>query len=157
MEKVYMTPDGLKVLEDELKNLKHVERPTVVNAIAEAREKGDLSENAEYSYAKEKQGFIEGRILELESKLARAEVIDITKLDGNNVKFGATVTVFDEMADEEITYKIVGIDEADIKQKLLSIDSPLARALVGKSVGDEIKLNTPSGKRKYEIVEVSYV
>ncbi|MDR3187012.1 MAG: transcription elongation factor GreA [Holosporaceae bacterium] len=157
MEKVYMTPGGFKVLEDELKNLKLVERPAIVNAIAEAREKGDLSENAEYSYAKEKQGFIEGRIRELESKLARAEVIDITKLDGANVKFGATVTVFDEAADEEISYKIVGVDEADIGKKLLPIDSPLARALIGKNVGDEIKLDTPSGKRKYEIVEVLYV
>ncbi|MDR2067719.1 MAG: transcription elongation factor GreA [Holosporaceae bacterium] len=157
MEKVYMTPSGFKTLEEELKNLKLVERPAVVNAIAEAREKGDLSENAEYSYAKERQGFIEGRIRELESKLARAEVVDVTKLEGKNVKFGATVTVFDEAADEEITYKIVGVDEADIKQKLLSIDSPLARALIGKNVGDEIKLDTPSGKRKYEVVEVSYI
>jgi transcription elongation factor GreA len=157
MEKVYMTPGGFKILEDELKNLKLVERPAVVDAIAEAREKGDLSENAEYSYAKERQGFIEGRIRELESKLARAEVIDITKLDGNNVKFGATVTVFDEVTDEEITYKIVGVDEADIKQKLLSIDSPLARAMIGKKVGDEIKLDTPSGKRKYEIIDVLYI
>ncbi|MDR1375837.1 MAG: transcription elongation factor GreA [Holosporaceae bacterium] len=157
MEKVYMTPGGFKVLEDELKNLKFVERPAIVAAIAEAREKGDLSENAEYSYAKERQGFIEGRIRELESKLARAEIIDITKLNGNNVKFGATVTVFDDVSDEEITYRIVGIDEADIKQRLLSIESPLARALIGKNVGDEIKLNTPSGNKKYEILEVLYI
>lgn len=157
MEKVHMTPEGFKTLEDELKNLKFVERPAVVNAIAEARALGDLSENAEYQYAKNKQGFIEGRIKELESKLARAEVIDITKLTGTSVKFGSTVTICDINTDEEITYKIVGVDEADIKMKRLSIDSPLARALIGKEVGDEIKLTTPSGKKEYEIVEIKYV
>lgn len=157
MEKVHMTPEGFKTLEDELKNLKFVERPAVVNAIAEARALGDLSENAEYQYAKNKQGFIEGRIKELESKLARAEVIDITKLTGTSVKFGSTVTICDINTDEEITYKIVGVDEADIKMKRLSIESPLARALIGKEVGDEIKLTTPSGKKEYEIVEIKYV
>lgn len=157
MEKVHMTPEGFKTLEDELKNLKFVERPAVVNAIAEARALGDLSENAEYQYAKNKQGFIEGRIKELESKLARAEVIDITKLTGTSVKFGSTVTICDVNTDEEITYKIVGVDEADIKMKRLSMESPLARALIGKEVGDEIKLTTPSGKKEYEIVEIKYI
>lgn len=157
MEKVHITPEGFKTLEDELKNLKFVERPAVVNAIAEARALGDLSENAEYQYAKNKQGFIEGRIKELESKLARAEVIDITKLTGTSVKFGSTVTICNINTDEEITYKIVGVDEADIKMKRLSIESPLARALIGKEVGDEIKLTTPSGKKEYEIVEIKYV
>lgn len=157
MEKVHMTPEGFKTLEDELKNLKFVERPAVVNAIAEARALGDLSENAEYQYAKNKQGFIEGRIKELESKLARAEVIDITKLTGTSVKFGSTVTICDVNTDEEITYKIVGVDEADIKAHRLSMESPLARALIGKEVGDEIKLTTPSGKKEYEIVEIQYI
>ena len=157
MEKVHMTPEGFKTLEDELKNLKFVERPAVVNAISEARALGDLSENAEYQYAKNKQGFIEGRIKELESKLARAEVIDITKLTGTSVKFGSTVIICDINTDEEIIYKIVGVDEADIKAKRLSIESPLARALIGKEVGDEIKLTTPSGKKEYEIIEIRYI
>jgi transcription elongation factor GreA len=157
MEKVHMTPEGFKNLEDELKNLKFVERPAIVSAIAEARALGDLSENAEYHYAKDKQGFIEGRIRELESKLSRAEVIDIRKLSGTSVKFGATVTVFDESVDEEITYKIVGADEADVKRKLLSVESPLAKALIGKDVGDEVKLKTPSGEKEYEITKVEYI
>jgi transcription elongation factor GreA len=157
MEKVHMTPEGFKILEDELKNLKFVERPAIVNAISEARALGDLSENAEYHYAKDKQGFIEGRIRELESKLSRAEVIDIKKLGGTGVKFGATVTVFDVSADEEITYKIVGADEADIKRRLLSVEAPLAKALIGKDVGDEVKLKTPSGEKEYEVVKVEYI
>ncbi len=157
MEKVHMTPQGYKAMEEELKNLKFVERPGIINAIAEARALGDLSENAEYHYAKDKQGFIEGRIRELESKLSRAEVIDITKLTGNTVKFGSTVTICDESTNEEITYKIVGIDEADISKKLLSVDSPLARTLIGKERGDEIKLNTPSGLKEYEILEIKYI
>lgn len=157
MQKVPMTPQGYKTLEDELKNLKFVERPAIVNAISEARALGDLSENAEYHYAKDKQGFIEGRIRELESKLSRAEIIDVTKLSGNSVKFGSTVTICDESTDEEITYKIVGIDEADIKKKLLSIESPLAKAIIGKQIGDEIKLNTPSGMKEYEILKVEYI
>ena len=157
MEKVYMTPRGYEILEEELKKLKFEERPAIVNAIAEARALGDLSENAEYHYAKDKQGFIEGRIRELESKLSRAEVIDITKLEGTSVKFGCTVTICDESTDEEFTYKIVGIDEADVKKNLLSVGAPLARAMIGKEVGDEIKLNTPSGIKQYEILEVKYV
>lgn len=157
MDKVYMTPEGFRALEEELKNLKFVERPKIVAAIAEARALGDLSENAEYHYAKNKQGFNEGRIRELESKLSRAEVIDITKLSGSSVKFGATVTICDEATDEEITYKIVGVDEADVKKKLLSIDAPLAKQLIGKNVGDEVKLNTPAGEKEYEILEVQYI
>lgn len=157
MEKVHMTPNGYKALEDELKHLKLVERPNIVNAIAEARALGDLSENAEYHYAKDKQGFIEGRIRELESKLSRAEVIDITKLHGSNIKFGATVTLCDEATDEEITYKIVGVDEADVKKKLLSVDSPLAKKLIGKDVGDEVRLTTPAGTKEYEILEIKYI
>ena len=157
MEKVHMTPQGYKALEEELKKLKFEERPTIVNAIAEARALGDLSENAEYHYAKDKQGFIEGRIRELESKLSRAEVIDITKLSGTSVKFGCTVTLCDEATDDEVTYKIVGIDEANIKKNLLSVGSPLARALIGKEAGDEVKLTTPSGTKKYEILEVKYI
>ena len=158
MEKVHMTPEGHKMLEDELKYLKFSERPSVINAIAEARAHGDLSENAEYQYAKNKQGFIEGRIKELESKLSRAEVIDITKLKGSGVKFGCTVTILDESAEvQEVQYKIVGVDEADIKNKRLSIESPLARALIGKESGDEFTLITPAGKKKYEILEIQYI
>lgn len=157
MQKVYMTPEGLKALEEELKKLKFIDRPEIITAIASARALGDLSENAEYHYAKEKQGFIEGRIRELESKLSRAEIIDITKMDGHSVKFGSTVTLYDEETEEDITYKIVGADEADIKKKLLSIESPLARALIGKEVGDNIKFTTPSGTKDYEISEIRYI
>lgn len=157
MEKVHMTPQGYKALEEELKKLKFEERPAIVNAIAEARALGDLSENAEYHYAKDKQGFIEGRIRELESKLSRAEVIDITKLSGTSVKFGCTVTLCDESTDDEVTYKIVGVDEANIKKNLLSVGSPLARVLIGREAGDEVKLITPSGTKEYEILEVRYI
>lgn len=157
MEKVHMTPQGYKALEEELKKLKFEERPAIVNAIAEARALGDLSENAEYHYAKDKQGFIEGRIRELESKLSRAEVIDITKLSGTSVKFGCTVTLCDEATYDEVTYKIVGVDEANIKKNLLSVGSPLARALIGREAGDEVKLTTPSGTKEYEILEVKYI
>jgi transcription elongation factor GreA len=152
-----MTPEGFKTLEEELKTLKFVERPAIVNAIAEARALGDLSENAEYQYAKNKQGFIEGRIKELESKLSRAEVIDIAKLDGTCVKFGTTVTVYDNSAEKEITYKIVGVDESDIQKFLISVESPLANALIGKNVGDEVKLSTPSGLKEYEVINVKYM
>lgn len=157
MNKVYMTPEGFRSLEEELRNLKFVERPKIVAAIEEARALGDLSENAEYHYAKDKQGFNEGRIRELESKLSRAEVIDVTKLDGTSVKFGSTVTICDEATDEEITYKIVGVDEADVKNKLLSVESPLAKQLIGKEVGDEVRLSTPSGAKEYEVLEVKYI
>ncbi len=152
-----MTAGGLHHLQDELKHLKNVERHAVIKAIAEAREHGDLSENAEYHSARERQGFIEGRIKELEDKIARAEVIDVSKLSGKDVKFGATVTLIDEETDEHITYQIVGIDEADIKRGLLSINSPLARALIGKSVGDVCDITTPGkGHKSYEIAEVIY-
>jgi transcription elongation factor GreA len=157
MEKVHMTPEGFKNLEEELKTLKFIERPAIVKAIAEARALGDLSENAEYHYAKNKQGFIEGRIKELESKLSRAEIIDITKLNGSCVKFGATVVLFDNSSEIEITYKIVGIDESDIKKHLLSVESPLAKALIGKNIGDEVKLHTPSGIKEYEVVDIKYI
>jgi len=134
-----------------------VERRAVIKAISEAREHGDLSENAEYHSARERQGFIEGRIKELESKVVLAEVIDVSKLSGKDVKFGATVTLVDEETDEKATYQIVGIDEADINKSLLSISSPLARALIGKSVGDSCDIATPGkGHKSYEILEVTY-
>lgn len=156
MQKIPMTATGYQRLEAELKNLKSVERPAVIRAISEAREHGDLSENAEYHAAKERQGWIESRILELEDKLRRAEVIDVSKLSGDKVKFGATVVLADEDTDEESTYQIVGADEADIKAGLLSITAPLARALVGKSAGENIEVTTPGGAKAYEIVSVAF-
>ncbi len=157
MERVPMTASGLVKLEDEVKNLKHVERPAVIRAIAEARAHGDLSENAEYHAAKERQGFIEGRIQELEDIIGRAQVIDPAKLSGNTVKFGATVTVVDEDTDKEATYQIVGDMEADLKLKRISLSSPIARALIGKSVGDSVEVAAPGGAKSYEIVKVKYV
>jgi transcription elongation factor GreA len=157
MEKLPMTAGGLERLQEELKHLKNVERHAVIKAIAEAREHGDLSENAEYHSARERQGFIEGRIKELEDKIARAEVIEVSKLSGTDVKFGATVTLIDEETDDQITYQIVGIDEADIKKGLLSISSPLARALIGKTIGDVCDITTPGkGHKSYEIAKVVY-
>jgi len=156
MEKVPMTARGYNRLQDELKHLKSVERPAVIKAIAEAREHGDLSENAEYHAAREKQSFIEGRVMELEDKISRAEVIDPTKLSGNAVKFGVTITLADEDTDEEVTYQIVGQDESDIKQGLISITSPLARALIGKSVGDNVEVTTPGGSKSYEVVGIAF-
>ena len=156
MSKVYMTPEGYKILEDELKNLKSNERPAVIQAIAEARALGDLSENAEYQYAKDKQGLIEGRIKELESKLALAEIVDVTKMTGTSVRFGTTVIVCDVDTDEEFKYKIVGIDEADISKGLLSVQSPLGKTLLGKDKGDEVTFVSPSGKKMYEILDVIY-
>ncbi len=158
MEKLPMTAGGLQRLQEELHTLKTVERRAVIKAISEAREHGDLSENAEYHAARERQGFIEGRIKELESKIVRAEVIDIKSLSGKVIKFGATVTLSDEETNQEITYQIVGIDEADIKQGLLSISSPLARALIGKTVGDSCDIPTPKeGHKFYEVLEVVYI
>ena len=154
-DKVPMTKTGFDRLEEELKNLKSVERPAVVKAIATAREHGDLSENAEYTAARERQSFIEGRIQELEHKISHADVIDITKLDGKDVKFGATVTVVDD-DDNETNYQIVGEDEADIKSGRLSITAPLARALIGKNVKDVVEVNTPKGAKSYEITKVAY-
>ena len=151
-----MTRAGFTALDEELKNLKSVERPAVIRAIAEAREHGDLSENAEYHAAREKQSFIEGRIKELEGMLSLADVIDPTKLSGA-VKFGATVTIVDEDSDEEKTYQIVGEAEADIERGLLNIRSPLARALIGKDEGDSVEVKTPGGQKSYEILTIRFV
>ena len=151
-----MTTGGYDCLVEELKHLKMVERPQVIRAIAEAREHGDLSENAEYHAARERQGFIEGRVAELEDKLSRAEVIDVSSLKGGVVRFGATVRIIDEDTDEKTTYQIVGADEADIDSGLLSVISPLARALIGKKKGDAAEVSTPGGHRFYEIVSVRY-
>ncbi len=157
MQRIPMTAQGHKALEEELKTLKTVERPNVIAAIAEAREHGDLSENAEYHAAKEKQSFIEGRVAELEDKLARADVIDTTKLSGNTVRFGATVTVLDEDTEEESTYKIVGEDEADVASGKVSVTSPIARALIGKELEDVVEVAAPGGAKSYEIVKVEYI
>ena len=151
-----MTAEGHAALDAELKHLKSVERPAVIAAIAEAREHGDLSENAEYHAAKEKQSFIEGRVAELEDKLARAEVIDVTKLKGDKVVFGATVTLIDADTEKEVTYRIVGEDEADISKGKVSIQSPIARALIGKTIGDVVEVATPGGGKSYEIVKVEF-
>ena len=155
MEKIPMTRRGFDALDAELRNLKSVERPAVIRAIAEAREHGDLSENAEYHAAREKQSFIEGRIKELEGLMGRAEVIDPTKMSGS-IKFGATVTIVDEDTDEERTYQIVGESEADIENGLLNVRSPLARALIGKEPGDSVDVRTPGGERSYEVLAVEY-
>ncbi len=157
MIKIPMTAEGFLRLEEELKHLKSVERPAVIRAIAEAREHGDLSENAEYHAARERQSFIEGRLAELEDKIARAEVIDPKKLSGKQVMFGATVTLVDEDTDEKAKYQIVGPDESDISSGRISISSPLARALIGKSVGDSAEVSTPGGTKSYEIVKVAFV
>lgn len=151
-----MTAEGFRRVEAELKRLKSEERPAVIKAIEEARAHGDLSENAEYHAAKERQAFIEGRVAELEDKVSRAEVIDLSTLSGTTVMFGATVSVVDEETDEESTYQIVGTEEADIKQGRLSIAAPLARALIGKSVGDSAEVKTPKGPRSYEIISLKY-
>lgn len=156
MQKVPMTVNGHAALETELKHLKSVERPEIIQAIAVAREHGDLSENAEYHAAKEKQGFIEGRIQELESKLSLAQVIDVTKMSGDSVKFGATVTIVNEDTEEESTYQIVGEDEANVKDGKISVTSPLARGMIGKEEGDEAEVAAPSGARAYEIAKVEY-
>jgi transcription elongation factor GreA len=157
MERVPTTAEGLKVLEDELKLLKSVERPAIIKAIAAAREHGDLSENAEYTSARERQGFIEGRIAEIESKLAAAQVIDPASLDADGrVVFGSTVDLADEGSGAAVTYQIVGDDEADLKQGLISISSPIARALIGKESGDVAEVQAPGGLKHYEIVAVRY-
>ena len=152
-----MTLKGAQRLRDELDNLKTVKRPEVVAAIAEARAHGDLKENAEYHAAREQQGFIEGRIKQLEGELSHAQIIDVTKLDaGDKVVFGATVDLVDAQTDQEITYQIVGDLEADIKLKLIAISSPIARALIGKHEGDEVTLEAPGGTKEYEITSVRY-
>ena len=157
MERIPMTAEGHEALETELKTLKSVERPSIIAAIAEAREHGDLSENAEYHAAKEKQSFIEGRIAELDDKLARAEVIDLTKMTGPRVRFGATVTLIDVDTEEERIYKIVGEDEASIEAGKISVTSPLARAVIGKEEGDEAEVSAPGGAKAYEIEKVEFV
>ena len=154
--KVPMTPEGHAQLSEELRRLKNHERPAVIKALAEAREHGDLSENAEYQAARERQSFIEGRMLELEDKLARAEIIDISQQSGTTVKFGARVKLVDEETDEEVIYQVVGSEEAEIQRGLLSISAPLGKALIGREAGDSIEVNTPRGTRYFEILEVAY-
>jgi len=158
MSKVPMTVRGHELLQEELKRLKSVERPQVIQAIAEARAHGDLKENAEYHAAKEQQGFIEGRIKECEGKLSNLQVIDVTEIDAKGkVVFGSTVELLDIAKDEEITYRIVGEDEADIKQGLISYTSPIARALIGKNEGDEVVFSAPGGEKEYEVISVKYI
>jgi transcription elongation factor GreA len=156
MEKIPMTQAGYTRLEKELKNLKSVERPNIIAAISEARAHGDLSENAEYSAAKEKQSFIEGRIQELEAVISRAEIIDVKSLTGDTIKFGATVKLVDEETEEELTYQIVGDYEADIKRNLISTSAPIGRALIGKKTGASVEVTTPKGARFYEVLSVEY-
>jgi transcription elongation factor GreA len=151
-----MTADGFSRLEEELRRLKQVERPAVIRAISEARDHGDLSENAEYHAARERQSFIEGRVAELEDRISRAHVIDVSKLSGKQIMFGATVSVIDEDTDEKQSFQIVGEDEADVRAKRLSITSPLARALIGKTVGDTVEVTTPGGSKQYEIARVVF-
>ena len=157
MDKVPMTTAGFKALEEELRQRQQEERPRIIQAIAEARAHGDLSENAEYHSAKEQQSLNEGRIAELEDKISRAEVIDVSKLSGSTIKFGATVKLIDDDTDEEKTYKIVGDMEADVKDGKVSISSPIARALIGKKTGDTIEVNTPGGGKSYEITGVKFI
>ena len=156
MDKIPMTPGGYQAAEIELKQLKSKDRPAVIKAIAEAREHGDLSENAEYHAAREQQSHIEGRIKELEGVIGLADVIDVTKLSGS-IKFGATVELFDEDTEQEKTFQIVGETEADIDRNLLNIKSPIARALIGKEEGDSVEVRTPGGTKNYEVVSVKFV
>ena len=157
MEKFPLTKQGFLALEEELKNLKGVERPNIIAAIAEARSHGDLSENAEYSAAKEKQSFIEGRIQDLEAVLSRAQVIDVSGTKSDVIRFGATVLVADEDTDDEKRYQIVGDYEADIEKNKISLSSPLAKALIGKEVGDTAEYVAPGGKKSFEILEIKYI
>lgn len=156
MERIPMTANGYRMLEEELKHRQTVERPRIILAIQEARAHGDLSENAEYSSAKEAQSLNEGRIGELESLISRAEVIEVSKLSGNTIKFGATVKLVDEDTEEEKAYQIVGDVEADVRSGRVSISSPIARALIGKKVGDTVEVNTPGGGKSYEVVDISF-
>ncbi len=157
MEKIPMTESGYAALDAELKRLKTEERPAIIAAIAEARSHGDLSENAEYHAAKDRQSFIEGRISELEDKMARSQVIDVKQLSGTTVKFGATIKVLDEDTETESVYKIVGEDEADVRAGKISIASPIARAMIGKESGDVVEVAAPSGLRSLEILSVSWI
>ena len=156
MDKVPITGKGFSALEEELRHRQQVERPRIIQAIAEARALGDLSENAEYHAAKEAQSMNEGRVLELESMISRAEIIDVSKLSGDRIKFGATVKLVDEDTEEEKTYQIVGEPEADVRSGRVSITSPIARALMGKTVGDTVEVTTPGGSRSYEISKVAF-
>ncbi len=156
MEKVPMTAEGHSAMLDEIKHLKSVERPRIIRAIEEARTHGDLSENAEYHAAKDQQGWTEARVAELEDKISRADVIDITKLSGDTVKFGAKVTLVDEETDEKVSYQIVGEFEADVKKGKISISSPIARAIIGKKKGDSVEVTTPGGGKSYEILKVKW-
>ena len=151
-----MTKDGLEKLKSELENLKNIERPEIIKAIAEAREHGDLSENAEYHAAREKQSFIEGKITELENKIGRAEVIDTSSLDNSRVTFGATVEVTDLSNNQKKTYRIVGTDEADIEKNLISISAPLCKALINKAIDDVVEVSTPNGIKEYQINSISF-
>jgi transcription elongation factor GreA len=157
MDKVPMTAEGYHALDEELKRLKTIERPAVIAAIGEARAHGDLSENAEYHAAKDRQGWIEGQIAEIEDKMARAQVIDVSKLSGKQVKFGATVSVIDEDTEELARYQIVGEHEANVKDGKVSITSPIARAMIGKESGETVEVNTPNGVKAYEITKVEWV
>ncbi len=154
--KIPMTPEGHAQLKEELQRLKLQERPAIIKALAEAREHGDLSENAEYHAARERQSFVEGRIAELETVIPLVEVVDVAKLSGDQVKFGARVTIVDEETEEEKTYRIVGAHEADMKVGSISISSPLAKALIGKKVGDSVEVPAPGGARAYEITAVAF-
>ena len=156
MDKVPMTAEGYAALEAEIKHLKTVERPRIIKAIADAREHGDLSENAEYHAAKEQQGMTEARVADLEDKLSRAEVIDVSKLSGNQVMFGATVTLIDEDTEAKVKYRIVGELEANVREGKISIASPIARALLNKHKGDVVEVSTPGGGKSYEIVKIEY-
>jgi transcription elongation factor GreA len=156
MEKVPMTADGYSAMMEEVKHLKTVERPRIIRAIEEARAHGDLSENAEYHAAKEAQGWNEARVAELEDKISRADVIDLTKLSGDTVMFGAKVTLIDEDTDAKVMYQIVGDMEADVKKGRISISSPIARAIIGKKKGDSVEVNTPGGGKSYEIDKVAF-
>jgi transcription elongation factor GreA len=156
MDKVPMTPEGHVRMREELIQLKSVERPAIIQAIATAREHGDLSENAEYHAARERQSFVEGRVKELENKLARAEVIDPSKLSGDRVAFGATVKLSNVDTGEEVSYRILGADESDLAKGSIGITSPLARSLIGKRVGDEVKMRMPGGERTYEVLDITF-
>lgn len=158
MNQIPMTSRGAEMLREELKRLKSEDRPRIIQAIADAREHGDLKENAEYHAAREQQGFCEGRIQEIEAKLSNAQIIDITKVPNQGkVIFGSTITVYNTSADKEVTYKIVGDDESDIKQNLISVNSPFARGLIGKEVDDAVVVSTPGGDVEYEVVKVEYL